>query len=122
MGFAMRFGAGRWKLVVLFALVRGVLHCFKLEIIIQCVASRLGNQLLHRQKQNKHSPGESRYPGYNKSGVYFPSDLLKKNCIHGAFGIDDLVDNSFFLLPIREALRISTATHSVAFKNCMSRS
>lgn len=32
-GFAVRFGTGTWKSVVLFALVKGVLHCFKLEII-----------------------------------------------------------------------------------------
>lgn len=32
-GFAVRFGTSSWKSVVLFALVRGILHCSELEII-----------------------------------------------------------------------------------------
>lgn len=120
-GFVLWFGTGNWKSVVWFAFVSGVHHCFKLIVITQMsrMLGRLGNQILHGQKHSKFSPGKRQYPGFNRSAVYFVSDLLKKSWIRG---IDDLVDKSFFLLAIHEALRISTAAYSVVFKNCMSRS
>lgn len=63
--FAVWLVTGGWKWIVWFALVRGVLHCFKLAMLHVChtlngylichthVASRFRNQILHRQKQNR---------------------------------------------------------------------